>query len=161
MSKKKLAKVFYADLWGTREEKFRFLEDHDISTTLPPDYAPFKELSCLGKELVDLHLLKHPALNNTGIGFPESGSYKVRKVQYVEKTQRVHFNQDQYFEGIPKEVWEYRIGAYRVMEKYLKDRKGRELSRDESNRYMKMARALRLTIHIQRKIDSVYNQLIP
>ena len=30
--------------------------------------------------------------------------------------------------GIPPEVWKYTIGGYRVIEKYLKGRKGRKLS---------------------------------
>ncbi|MEW6376430.1 MAG: type ISP restriction/modification enzyme [Thermodesulfobacteriota bacterium] len=70
----------------------------------------------------------------------------------------IYINKDQYFEGIPIEVWEYRIGAYQVMEKYLKDRKGRKLSLDEINHYMKVAKAIRLTIILQEKIDEVYRE---
>lgn len=51
---------------------------------------------------------------------------------------------------------EYRIGAYQVMEKYLKGRKGRKLSLDEINHYMKVARAIRLMIGLQEKVDDVY-----
>jgi len=40
-----------------------------------------------------------------------------------------------------------------VMEKYLKDRKGRKLSLDESEHYMKVAKAIRLTIEVQQEID--------
>jgi hypothetical protein len=56
------------------------------------------------------------------------------------------------------EVWEYRIGAYQVMEKYLKDRKGRKLSLEEINHYMKVAKAIRLTIKLQQKIDDNYGK---
>jgi len=42
------------------------------------------------------------------------------------------------------------------MEKYSKYRKGRKLSLDEINHYMKVARAIRLTIGSQGKIDSIY-----
>jgi len=55
-------------------------------------------------------------------------------------------------------VWEYRIEAYQVMEKYLKDRKGRKLSLDEINHYIKVAKAIQLTIGLQRKIDEVYSR---
>lgn len=41
------------------------------------------------------------------------------------------------------------------MEKYLKDRKGRKLSLDEINHYMKVAKAIRLTIGLQDRIDAV------
>jgi hypothetical protein len=42
------------------------------------------------------------------------------------------------------------------MEKYLKDRKNRKLPLDEINHYMKVAKAIRLTIDLQEKIDEVY-----
>ncbi|MFQ6091946.1 MAG: type ISP restriction/modification enzyme [bacterium] len=87
------------------------------------------------------------------IGFPEGGSNAVEKVRYDQKTKRVYFNEEQCFDGIPEEVWEYRIGAYHVMEKYLKDRKGRKLSLDEINHYMKVAKAIRLTIELQQKVE--------
>jgi len=71
------------------------------------------------------------------------------------KGKRVSINKEQYFEGISKEVWEYRIGAYQVMEKYLKDRKSRKLTLDEINHYMRVAKAIQLTIELQQKIDGI------
>jgi predicted helicase len=125
---------------------------------LPSKKEIFEKLSNLGKELVELHLLKHPSHDKTEIGFPKGDSNRLEKVTYDEKNQRVFINKEQYFEGISKEVWEYRIGAYQVMEKYLKDRKGRKLSLDEINHYMKIAKAIRLTIELQEKIDCVYKK---
>jgi len=86
----------------------------------------------------------------------ESSLYEInfgRRLACPSTTQRVYINKDQYFEGISKEVWEYRIGAYQVMEKYLKDRKGRKLSLDEINHYMKVARAIHLSIGLQDKVQ--------
>ena len=143
--------VLYSPTYRKRYEEFLKIDFPRIP--LPAQYDTFIELSRLGKELVDLHLLKHPALKETDIGFPESGSNKVEKVCYDEETQRVYFNEEQCFEGIPKEVWEYHIGAYQVMKKYLKDRKGRKLSLDEIGHYMRVAKAIRLTVEIQREIE--------
>jgi len=81
------------------------------------------------------------------------------RLGFREAAQRVYINKDQCFEGISKEVWQYRIGAYQVMEKYLKDRKGRKLSLDEINHYMKVAKAIHLTIELQGKVDGVYGRL--
>ena len=58
-----------------------------------------------------LHLLRHPALDQTEIGFPESDSNMVEKISYDEKDKRVYLNKGQYFEGISRDVWEYRVGA--------------------------------------------------
>ena len=62
-------------------------------------------------------------MSETGVEFPESGSDEVEKVYYDENSERVWINKEQYFDGISKEVWEYQIGAYQVMVKYLKDRR--------------------------------------
>ena len=86
-------------------------------------------------------------------------SNKVERIRYDEAAQKVYINKDQCFAGISEEVWEYRIGAYQVMEKYLKDRKGRKLSLGEINHYMKVARAIRLTIELQGKVDEVYGKI--
>jgi len=143
--------VLYSPTYRKRYEEFLKIDFPRVP--LPSNYEVFKELSKLGKELVDLHLLKHPDLEKTDVGFPKSGSNKVEKVGYVEESQRVFINKEQYFEGVSREAWEYQIGAYQVMEKYLKDRKGRKLPLDEINHYMKVAKAIQLTIELQQKID--------
>ena len=84
----------------------------------------------------------------------------MEKVSFDEENLRVFINKEQYFEGISNDVWEYRIGAYQVMEKYLKDRKGRKLSLEEVNHYMKVAKAILLSIELQEKIDEVYKTSI-
>jgi len=145
--------VLYSPTYRKRYEDFLKIDFPRVP--LPSNYDAFKELSKLGKELVDLHLLRHSDLDKTEVGFPKSGSNKVEKVVYSKEGQKVFINKEQYFEGISKEVWEYQIGAYQVMGKYLKDRKGRKLSLDEINHYMKVAKAIRLTIERQQKIDDM------
>ncbi len=143
--------VLYSPAYRKRYEEFLKIDFPRVP--LPKNYKLFEALSNLGKELVDLHLLRHASLDKTEIGFPESGTDIVEKVIYDEKTQRVSINKGQYFEDVLNEVWRYRIGSYQVMEKYLKDRKGRKLSLDEINHYMKVEKAIRFTIKIQKKID--------
>jgi hypothetical protein len=70
---------------------------------------------------------------------------------------RVFINSQQYFEGIPKEVWEYCIGSYQVLDKWLKDRKGRTLSPDDVEHYLRMITAIKHTINLQHKIDEIYH----
>lgn len=148
--------ILYSPTYRKRYEEFLKIDFPRIP--LPSDCETFKDLTRLGKELIDLHLLRSSDLDETGIGFPKSGSNTVEKVSYNEETQRVFINKEQYFEGISKEVWGYRIGAYQVMHKYLKDRKGRKLSLDEINHYMKVAKTIRITIELQRKVDEGYGK---
>jgi hypothetical protein len=56
-------------------------------------------------------------------------------------------------------VWEYRIGAYRVAEKYLKDRKKRELSLEEIEHYRRVAKAIARTIEVQREVEDVFGNV--
>jgi len=148
--------VLYSPTYRKRYEEFLKIDFPRVP--LPSNYDVFRELSDFGKELVDLHLLRHSDLEKTEVGFPKSGSNKVEKVGYAEESQRVLINKEQSFEGISNEVWEYRIGAYQVMDKYLKDRKGRKLSLDEINHYMKVAKAIQLTIGLQEKTDDIYRK---
>ena len=58
-----------------------------------------------------------------------------------------------YFEGVPKEVWEFYEGGYQVCEKWLKDRRGRQLSFDDLMHYQKVVVALKETIRLIGEID--------
>jgi predicted helicase len=149
--------ILYSPTYRKRYEEF--LKYDFPRVPLPEDYEEFKRLSELGEELVELHLLKHPSLSETGVGFPESGTNKVEIVSYDEEKVKVYFNKNQYFEGISKEVWGYQIGGYQVLAKYLKDRKGRELTKEEIEHYMKVAKAIERTIEVQREIDEVYESV--
>lgn len=144
--------VLCSPYYRKRYEEFLKIDFPKIP--LPLNINQYKEMRKIGKELIDLHLLKHSILNKTEIGFPTSGSNSIEKVNYEKG--KVLINKNQYFEGIPIKVWNYRIGAYQVMDKYLKDRKGRKLALEEINHYMKVEKAIRLTIEFQDKIDKVY-----
>jgi len=87
-----------------------------------------------------------------------SGSNTVEKVRYDEETRRGYFNKEQYFEGVSKAVWEYRIGAYQVMAKHLKDRKKRELSLDDIEHYRRVAKAIERTIEVQEEVEEVFGK---
>jgi len=67
---------------------------------------------------------------------------------------RVYVNDEQYFENIPPEVWQFQIGGYQVCEKWLKDRKGRTLGYDDIEHYRKITEAIRQTIRLMREIDA-------
>ena len=85
-------------------------------------------------------------------------SGRVEKPVYKEKEKRVYINAGQYFEGIEKEVWNYQIGGYQVMDKWLKSRKGRALSYEDIVHYCKIAAALQNTIAIQKMLDTLYSE---
>jgi predicted helicase len=122
---------------------------------LTADRALFAGLVDKGAELVSLHLMESPVLDNPPIKYPVPGSHRVDKVVYEEAQRRVYINKEQYFEGIEPGVWDFSIGGYQVCQKWLKYRKGRKLSIDEAEHYQKVIVALRETIRVMAEIDTL------
>jgi len=115
-------------------------------------------LGKLGKQLVDSHLLKSAELDTPVFRFQGAGASRVEKQRDDETEQRVYINVNQYFEGIEKVVWDYRIGGYQVLDKGLKDRKKRVRSLEEIRHDCRIATALKKTIAIQKRIDAMYGR---
>jgi len=132
-----------------------FLKRDFPRVPLPPDKATFNALAQFGSALIDLHLLRDPALNTPSCKYPVGGDHCVERVAYEEKAGRVWINGAQYFESVPPEVWAYRVGGYQVCHKWLDDRKGTTLSYDERLTYQKIITALERTLALQAEIDKV------
>jgi hypothetical protein len=59
------------------------------------------------------------------------------------------------FAGIEPEVWDYRIGAYQVLPRWLRKRKGRVLTWNESRGFRQTVEALRRTLTVQAQLAEV------
>jgi len=68
---------------------------------------------------------------------------------------KVYINETQYFGGVPAVAWEFYIGGYQPAQKWLKDRKGRELSVDDIMHYQRIIVALTNTDRIMKEIDKI------
>jgi hypothetical protein len=108
---------------------------------LPPDRGAFLELSALGAILVDLHLLRSDRLRQPAVHF--TGEGKGRDA----------------FQGIDPEVWDYRVGGYQVLDRWLAARAKRALRYEEIEEFRKIAAALRETIRVERRIEEVWSGL--
>ncbi|QLH53148.1 MAG: adenine specific DNA methyltransferase [Candidatus Kapaibacterium sp.] len=113
----------------------------------------FVQMAELGQELIDLHLLSKVS-NQVCVKYQGRGSDRIEFVRYFPNSKRVNINSDKYFEGITPEMWNYHIGGYKVLEKYLKDRKGRTM--DDPVGYIHIANAIAQTINFQAQIDKIY-----
>jgi hypothetical protein len=118
----------------------------------------FRKLCSLGSELVALHLMEQyaPAITT----YPIAGESKVEKLRYTapgeggSEVGRVWINREQYFEGVPTELWNFHVGGYQVLQKWLKDRKGRKLTYDDLTHYQHIVSALNETIRLMLEIDA-------
>ena len=68
----------------------------------------------------------------------------------------IAINKTQVFKPVPQAVWEFHIGGYQVLDKYLKSRKGRVLSLDEINHVSAIADSLAFTIEQMARIGEAY-----
>jgi predicted helicase len=154
--------VFHSPTY--RERYAEFLKIDFPRLPLTSDRGLFKALAEKGEELVALHLMQAPALDHLITKFDVPGSNQVERIRYAEPHRdgqegqvpgRVYINKTQYFEGIEPEVWEFQIGGYQVLNKWLKDRKGRKLSFDDIIHYQKIVVALKETMRLMQEIDAL------
>ncbi|MDB9312342.1 N-6 DNA methylase [Spirulina sp. CS-785/01] len=119
----------------------------------------FQNLAKEGGKLVNLHLMKSPQLKTLITEYHGEQKPPVSQVKYNETKQEVIIHKNCRFSGIPKRIWEFKVGGYQVLEKWLKDRKKakRQLSSEEILHYQKIVVVLTETQKIMTHID----QLIP
>ncbi|MBS3920290.1 MAG: N-6 DNA methylase [Deltaproteobacteria bacterium] len=154
-------RYIYAVLYSNayRKKYADFLKTDFPRVPFTKDYKLFKKLAEKGEELVELHLLKSQKLIKPIARCEGSGDLRVVKVTYDQNKERVHINPEKWFADIPPEVWEYHIGGYQVSEKWLKDRKGRQLSSEEVSHYTRIVTAIAETISIQGSLDELFKEV--
>ncbi len=145
--------VFYSSIYRKKYAEFLRIDFPRVPFT--KNYDLFTRLGELGNELADLHLLKSSALDIPVTRYQGDGiNDLIGKIIYQEDEQRIYINTDKYFEGVTPEVWQYHIGGYQVLQKYLKDRRGRLMN--EAPRYCRIVTAISKTIELQKMIDELY-----
>lgn len=139
-----------------RERYAEFLKIDFPRVPLTADLDLFRALCALGRELVALHLMESPALGQLVTRYPVPGDNRVEKGYpiYTGADRRVHINKTQYFEGVAPEVLAFQIGGYQVLDKWLKDRRERQLSFDDLLHYQRVVVALQETIRLMDEIDA-------
>ena len=119
----------------------------------PEDNDEFLRLSSIGRDLIDAHLLYREFSEGAELR-GGSTTHIVESIRYVEGDERLYLNADEYFSPIPLEVYNFQIGGYHPLDKFLKSRKGRSLSSDEVRRLEQVARAIDFTLRKQKEIDA-------
>ena len=141
-----------------REKYKEFLKIDFPRVGYPKDAESFKVLVALGAELRSLHLLESSRVNQFITTYPVVGSNIVEKITYKEGN--VFINAEQYFGNVPEVAWNFYIGGYQPVQKWLKDRKGRTLTNEDIEHYQKMIVALTETDRIMGEIDSEAKKLL-
>jgi hypothetical protein len=102
-----------------------------------------------------------------GVCMPGKGKVEIRRIRdegwkqaFGEKTLDVYLNDTAYWANVPEAVWEYHIGGYQVMKKWLSYREkailGRGLKLQEAEYVTEMARRIAALILLQHELDANY-----
>ncbi|MEK8020334.1 MAG: type ISP restriction/modification enzyme, partial [Candidatus Parabeggiatoa sp.] len=132
-----------------RQRYAEFLKIDFPRLPLTRDKTLFQQLADLGEQLVSIHLMEADIESDSG--YPIEGDNRVDKI--TSKNDKVYINKTQYFDNVSEAVWQFQIGGYQVCQKWLKDRKGRQLNYDDCNHYLYILAALEHTIQLMAKID--------
>ena len=143
---------------GYRSRYAEFLKIDFPRLPLTGNMELFRALARLGRELTALHLLESHKLDKPLTTYTGPANPGVEKVSHTGETVWLDKAQTRGFRGVPEAVWNFHIGGYQVCEKWLKDRRGRTLSKDDIAHYQKIVVALSETIRLMKEIDEVIEQ---
>ncbi|QEF22084.1 type ISP restriction/modification enzyme [Helicobacter pylori] len=126
----------------------------------------FRALSLLGIELIGLHVLNQESLNHSfeklkdaTIGesyYKEAHDCIIKKPSHNEPEQRLYINHSAYFSGVSEEIYNYMIGGYGVLDKYLKSHKNEPCDFDHVSNIIKV---IARTIEIQKTLGFLTSDL--
>jgi hypothetical protein len=139
---------------GYRRRYAEFLKIDFPWLLLTGDLKLFLALARLGGELTPLHLLESPKLAQATSRFIGGHKPEVEKVSWARSSVWIDEAQTVGFSGVSEAVWNFHIGGYQVCAKWLKDRRGRTLSKSDIAHYHKIVVALAETIRLMHEIDA-------
>ncbi|GAA9293617.1 hypothetical protein BTM388_11080 [Helicobacter pylori] len=157
--------LLYSPNYRKRYEEFLKADYPKILFTKNKDL--FRALSLLGIELIGLHVLNQESLNysfeklkDATIGesyYKEAHNPIIsKKPSYNEPEQRLYINHSAYFSGVSQEIYDYRIGGYCVLDKYLKSHKNEPCDFDHVTNIIKV---IARTIEIQKTLGFLTSDL--
>jgi len=154
----------------TYREKYKeFLKIDFPRVPYPKDVKTFWDLVKLGKEVREIHLLEsskvedyitsyemaEDAENDHNIITTKIGKKDWEIIDTEKQLGRIWINESKYFDNVPIIAWEFYIGGYQPAQKWLKDRKERELKFEDILHYQKIIVALTETDRIMKEIDKI------
>ena len=99
----------------------------------PAGKDEFDRIASIGTQLRKLHLMESVPTMPDIARFTTAGDNLVEKLTYKENC--VFINNTQCFGNVPEVAWNFYIGGYQPAQKWLKDRKGRNLTFDDILHY--------------------------
>ena len=143
-----------------RETYKEFLKIDFPRIPYPSSPESFWDISAKGTLLRQLHLMEDAAIGQTPYPFDGEGDTIVDEPKFIagdDGNGSVFINKTQSFSGVPEIAWNFYIGGYQPAQKWLKDRKGRELAFDDVRHYQKIIKILTETDRIMKTVEMELN----
>jgi predicted helicase len=116
----------------------------------PADASVFAAMAALGAELAAAHLMEAEVAPD--IRYEGQGSNRVDEARHDPATGSVWINPTQRFTGVPEAAWAWG-GAFRPLEHWLNDRRGRTLDLAQLEQYQRAIHAVREAIRLEPLLD--------
>jgi len=136
-----------------RKKYKEFLKIDFPRVPYPKDAETFWQLVRLGGQIRQIHLLESPIVEKYMTQYPVDGNNLVGKIKF--EVGKVFINETQYFANVPEVAWNFYIGGYQPAQKWLKDRKDRNLEFEDILHYQKIIVALTETDRLMKEIDAI------
>jgi len=139
-----------------RKNYYEFLKIEFPRIPFTENAKKFEKLSEIGNSLIQKHLLNNipnePEYQNLGI-YSGNGDNQVIKPDYRDN--KLFINKEQFFDNVPINVYNFKIGCYQPLDKYLKDRKTCKLSLDDTETIKNIVKVVFFTI---KQLDLIDNE---
>jgi len=100
-----------------------FLETDFARVIFTSDIDFFKEIRDVGKDLIRIHTFDEIPEDEKPLELIGDGDFEVTSLSYSDNTIWLDKENTIGFSGIPEKVWQFHIGGYQVLDKWLKSRK--------------------------------------
>ena len=138
-----------------RKKYFDFLKIDFPKIPFVKSKEDFLKFAKLGEELYNLHLGNLKIQKEVGEPMfkdNKNKNEKIIKAIYNENAKDLFINESLYFKNVSKDVWEYKIGGYQVLDKYLKSHKNENI---DYSHFENVIKILTRTIEIEAEISKL------
>ena len=160
-SAEQILAFIYANLFNPAYHK-KYLEYLKIGfprVNFEVSESEFETFAKIGQRLIDLHLLKNiPNDESIALKFSDKAdkqkpNFTLEKPRFIDD--KIILNKDLEIVGIAKSIFEFSIGGYKVLDKWLKYRVGKALSKAELEHLVNVACVIKETIKIQNELENL------
>ena len=160
-SAEQILAFIYANLFNPayRKKYLEYLKIGFPRVNFEVSESEFETFAKIRQKLIDLHLLKNiPNDESIALKFSDKAdkqkpNFTLEKPRFIDD--KIMLNDDLEIVGIAKSIFEFSIGGYKVLDKWLKYRVGRALSKAELEHLVNVACIIKETIKIQNELENL------